>query len=375
MKRMSLMCGALLGTVTLVSACQKDSASQLDYAHFAERHLASSPFGLLEVLSHDDIEKPYQGISVCIQNGTEGLSDDELLVEVKLAYATWLAAADVSQQAWSKFTFATQAKCRLGDTAYQSVVIFPDADTMAGEVVQRVKQSLPKPQGGWATLGIGGPGASSYRWSRRGDLSIRLSRPAKVVMNPYIAWRSLASELAANVELLASRDTISRYSKDGYLLAALEDKGLDDLSLWQDLADAYAELLSGNSDWRDLIAFTVRLEENRVISGPTFDVTKHLSYDTLLHEVGHQFGMAHADQPSSRDVTGPSPVAEEDSGRWTTEEAVMAYGENYLYLTEDDQAGIVAAKDASRAAIDDIRFRYRERPAADGADHSLLTKK
>ena len=82
----------------------------------------------------------------------------------------------------------------------------------------------------------------------------------------------------------------------------------------------------------------------------------------LLHEIGHVFGLTHADNPSSRDVTGPSDSTRFENGRHITREATMAYADNYLYLTDDDQNGAKAVQRQSLDNLNDLRYRYKNPP-------------
>lgn len=67
-------------------------------------------------------------------------------------------------------------------------------------------------------------------------------------------------------------------------------------------------------------------------------------FSTLLHEVGHTFGIDHADNPSADSVTGTASGERVGSGSQArTDLAVMAYALPYLYLTEDDRAGMRSA--------------------------------
>jgi hypothetical protein len=64
-------------------------------------------------------------------------------------------------------------------------------------------------------------------------------------------------------------------------------------------------------------------------------------FTTLLHEVGHQFGMLHADHTEEGALNGQSISAVlNEQDKWVSKIAVMAYGEPYLYLEEDDILGI-----------------------------------
>lgn len=77
------------------------------------------------------------------------------------------------------------------------------------------------------------------------------------------------------------------------------------------------------------------------------------AFHTLLHEVGHTFGMMHADSPNFDAVTGESSTTSWDQGRekYTTTFATMAYADQFGYLTDDDGTGIKAAARAVRQEV------------------------
>ena len=76
------------------------------------------------------------------------------------------------------------------------------------------------------------------------------------------------------------------------------------------------------------------------------------AFHVLLHETGHTFGMMHADNPDTNDITGQSSAATKNAaGQWVTSKSTMAYGDSYAYLTDDDLAGVKAATDAIKKEL------------------------
>ncbi len=68
---------------------------------------------------------------------------------------------------------------------------------------------------------------------------------------------------------------------------------------------------------------------------------EYAAFATILHEVGHQFGMDHAHHPGQDSITGTSSKTQvNEQNQNVTDIATMAYGLRYDFLTEDDKAGI-----------------------------------
>ncbi|RYZ87567.1 MAG: hypothetical protein EOP04_11385 [Proteobacteria bacterium] len=190
------------------------------------------------------------------------------------------------------------------------------------------------------TLGLGGSGLMNYRsnkyetWETLANYS-----PATVLLSPFVEWTSMESELTtsalangyASLKAKAKSVTYAELVNFNKLLESARLKNSDD-----DRLDGMVQsFLSSNKSSLTQIWVPIRP-----------------GYHVLLHEVGHQFGMNHADAPKDNSETGSSPGASRDTmGKWTTELSTMAYADEYLYLTADDKAGILDLATKSAAFV------------------------
>jgi hypothetical protein len=160
-------------------------------------------------------------------------------------------------------------------------------------------------------------------------------RASATTLSPYIDWLPLTQDIESSKLTPAQK---------AQLTAAYE-------TLKADQAPTMAKLAG----------FLAQLEAAQLVGAedPVFDGLAHQFYDahtaalntayrgkyaafaTILHEVGHQFGMDHAHHPGQDSITGKtSQTNVNDAGQNVTDVATMAYGLRYDYLTEDDKAGI-----------------------------------
>lgn len=64
--------------------------------------------------------------------------------------------------------------------------------------------------------------------------------------------------------------------------------------------------------------------------------------------------MDHADRPNLDSFTGKSSAATQNpQGQWVSDQATMAYGDPYMYLTEDDRLGSISNRDSIRKYLTD----------------------
>ncbi|RYZ50027.1 MAG: hypothetical protein EOP07_23550, partial [Proteobacteria bacterium] len=159
--------------------------------------------------------------------------------------------------------------------------------------------------------------------------SVSNRSPATIILSPFVKWTSMAKDLsktalsASYLKLAAKAETVTyaelvTFNKQLTVNALkLKNDGRLD-TIVQDFLNSPAKSLSQNY------------------------LPQQAAYHVLLHEVGHQFGMDHADNPSRDSETGTAGSATLDSasGKWETAVSTMAYAEEYLYLTADDVAGI-----------------------------------
>jgi hypothetical protein len=166
--------------------------------------------------------------------------------------------------------------------------------------------------------------------------------PAACVLSGFSKWTSLKSDLLAISSLSADvlRTTIDRYDA----LVSSTSPTFEQLASFGQSLEAARLVASGDSEF-------IRITDAYSTSGKTslsvsYEPRKAI-FSVLLHEVGHQFGMSHADNPASDAVSGDQLTATQSAdGRWKTSHAAMAYGEPYLYLTADDKSGILSASRA-----------------------------
>lgn len=292
----------------------------------------------------------YSKVSVCVQ-GSESYGSDSLLLETKLAYAAWLdASGQGSRDAWDLLDFTLKPSCRMNDAAYSSVVVISEETNMTPD--QEIDKTFKKSKvsckrvgmsascsTGSMTMGLGGPGGISYRYFKPEIWDSLSNRsPATVLLSPFVQWTSLEGELRSYAPNLVAlyADLKARADDVSYEELLTLNKGIEAKKMFIRDDDRLGGLVQTFLD--------SKLASSSEPYSPTIP-----GYHVLLHEVGHQFGMDHADNPSSQSETGASVGATQSpSGQWETELSTMAYADEYLYLTPDDKAGIknLASKNA-----------------------------
>jgi hypothetical protein len=167
-------------------------------------------------------------------------------------------------------------------------------------------------------------------------VKIIVDSPALVVTSPYTEWKGLdQSEFKNDDKRIISQEVKLHYSK----LLKLKNRTLDDFSdliasleKFRAVAEetAFPEKLV--SDFRDSDKSEMKIPYTPIAT----------LFPTLLHEAGHQFGLLHADNPPLNGGVNERSFSAtmNEHGKWVTKMAVMAYGEPYIYLLEDDKLGI-----------------------------------
>ena len=325
-----------LAILASVQAC-KTTSSEVDYAHWSKETLGGTPSTQLEALKDSTVKTNFSAINICVQNQVGPMSDKQLMFETKLAFAMWLHhSGEAEQSDWEYLRFKIEQYCDLKDTSHQAIVKLASFDRADTYETGELNRSFYKPGSGWTTMGFGGPGSTSYEWDWKRDLTYKNRVPAKTILNPYIEWEPLEGEIASHRRLSSS----------------VKESILKDIRFLQ----------ASEGLFSDYVELARKFEESSALVGPVYNLSKRVAFDVLLHEVGHMFGLTHADNPGANDVTGESEYTDLRNGRHVTDESSMAYADNYLYLTKDDQAGAKAAKRASLENLDDMRYRYKEAP-------------
>ena len=367
--------------------CSEDTTSKPSFVHKSDESMVLSTMGLIETLSFEQVEKNFSKIDVCVVNQkSESISDEELLFEVRLAHVMWLHSANVDPRAWELFNFSIQSECSLNKVDYQSVIVFPDSDELTSDVRGVVRQSgmTPPAYGRSFILGIGGGGGASYQW-RGPQFYFNISSVSRIVMNPYFQWRSLKDVVGDYIEILKNKDGINYRSENWRVYQHLVQLKMSNLGSWEKLLGLMEEH-EGSLAWDDLLIVVNGLQESRLLLASPNGLEKRASFDTLLHEVGHQFGMGHAHTISTTtDFNGESELTEkieldvsyQDGSTkklpfYKTEEASMAYGNRYLHLSPDDIEGIKSAKQGTKRGVHELRFKYSPSDAKSPIPSSLL---
>lgn len=329
---------------------QADSDSELNWAHTESSTALSIINSRVEYLQLQ-YKTDFSKITVCIQD-SEGYGGDALLLETKLAYAAWLEASGRgTAETWNHFEFVRSKSCRLDDNRYSSVVVISEEARITAD--QKIDGTFAKNKvsckrvglqascsTGLMTMGRGGAGSIGYTYfkpTRWESISNRL--PATAILSPFVEWESL--------ERYLGQSPIGRFYAD--LKAKAGAVTYNEL-LELNTMIAEAELKLPEDE-------TLSLMVNEFLASKAKSLTevyvpRSAGFHVLLHEVGHQFGMDHADAPNSGSVTGYSKGAlEADNGIWTTELSTMAYADDYLYLTADDRAGISNLATQSAAVL------------------------
>lgn len=352
---MSFAAGARLAFLAIITSCgslQQAPVATLSYAIGTHDYALGGPFGRLEIIDQQ-IDADFSSVRVCIQTPRSGLSRDHFILEAKLAHALWLAEAGYDHTAFEKFQFYSQDKCARDDARFATVLAIADFRNeapgddykdlfMEPRIFCRKNGSNKTCGGPPLSLGRGGPGTlkrfvyprDPQKWSR-----VESKAPSGVLLSPYIEWLALEELLEESAEV--SQSSRQKLLRSLHKLRKQSSVSYTDLSAFGK-ALAEAKVLAGPEP-----VFALRQKRFKISDETHVDevIKPRLSvFRTLLHEVGHTYGLHHPDNPSAGCVTGPSSSTrwDESRGRYITSESAMAYGDLYLYLTEDDVKGIQA---------------------------------
>jgi len=226
-------------------------------------------------------------------------------------------------------------------------------------------------------LGLGKAGDYTYIKGNRG--SFKLLNPSFAYLSSYVRWLPISRQLGISADIALSASQKNPLDKLGDLLKNVlvffkvsSEDPQKTLSL---MAQKYLALL-GDPKYENLLDFKNLLESESALglgdttldalvkqfaSSPQTSLNQAytptlVGFHVLLHEIGHQFGMAHADSPDSMTITGTtSPHSKQNpSGQWVEQESTMAYGKPYLYLTPDDKGGIHYLSEPLKKAINSL---------------------
>ena len=353
---------AIFAAAISAASCAPNSktTSHLEYAYGAAPQILGSPAARIEIRKMGFATNLTE-LKICVEGGNKAITDRQLLTESELVHVMWMKTAGYTAQDYSLLHFQIAAKCRKSDNAFASAIVLGSFDRE--EPGDNLKKDFGEPiiecqsnENSFScgshstTLGLGGPGGTQHSyfsatpnaWTR-----IDAASPASVVLSPYVDWLSLDDDLQGNTTISekARQDLRGSYAK----LLATEDPTYEDLSNFADKLQSIQLILSGDAQFKSLMNDFVA--SNKISLTQPYRI-RQSAFQVLLHEVGHTFGMEHADNPDGDSVTGTSATTSKGSnGQWTTKESTMAYGKPFAYLTDDDQAGIKAATAAIKAEL------------------------
>lgn len=314
------------------------------WAHLSGQPQMGSVIGQLLALK-SKIPTNRNLFDVCLHSYRSDFRTEDFIVESKLAYATWISEAGLKAEDWKQINFVSTRPCLFDDMGYASIFLMPNVETDLGS-----NASYYRPATTWCvllnsssfqcqtdplTLGYGGMASlklsrhpDTERWSR-----IDFNTAASATLSPYIKWVSLRDSILANT-------SIDKKVKDGLTgrLDGLEKK--DSFEKYVELAGLLEKYSLKDDQLLDDLKTRSLILRQPVLTGVRVPfIPRVAAYHVMLHEIGHQFGLDHADNPSHHSVTGNSEGTI-SSDRVVEKNATMAYGEPLFFLTADDKAGI-----------------------------------
>ncbi len=355
----------LLASIVVGSSCGQlsPSTSSLEYAHSPGNRILGTPIGHLEILRSGMSNNFGDRLKICVESEKTTISNASLLMETKLAYVMWLKSAGYSAVDFSKFEFFLSSKCNRQDLSIMtSIVIADSSNAQVGEEYntlfspaaiscQALAGSFRCSSDGGITLGWGAAASLSHsyfvsnpeKWSN-------ISRNAQgfAILSQYVDWTSLPAGIDGNPQLQGAVGE-SLKAKYSHLLT-LENQNFEALAAYASELEA-AQAVSGE-DTQFQSLFQQSAQAGSSISSVTYR-PKYAAFHVLLHEIGHTFGMMHADNPKGDSVTGASATTTLDpiTRQYSTPISTMAYADQYVYLTADDSLGISSVAKTSRSEV------------------------
>ena len=354
--------------LTLIAAGCQDvrmppMPSELDWAHYGASSLLAGGLGRV-IAAERGLAGDDRQVRVCVESGNESYPLASAVLETKLAWATWLDGAGIPvDEVWSKLQFETAETCG-GEAPLDAATRFLGPSSTAASleadgsanygfsplaITCETEGNQRRCQGSSMTTGLGRPGSYSS-WSRAGQwVRVEFSTATSARLSPWVDWITLGEELAIpredeafNMEAQKLKNTYAD------LLAQQEPSSGELVAFARSLRDIKA-IGSADTKFSEAAQQFYRSGEESLSSQVR---PRKAAWHTLLHEIGHTFGIDHAHDPSRDSVTGPSEsTRQNENGQWVTDVASMSYDAEYLYLTADDVAGVQSAKSSIEAFI------------------------
>ena len=151
-------------------------------------------------------------------------------------------------------------------------------------------------------------------------------------------WEDIPTNLKRTDQI--STDLIEVITYEYNFLLSQPNPSLQDLTQFISLLSKYG--LKSEADFGEMNPIDDFIDsglEEKVYPGKVF----LSAYNTILHEMGHQFGMAHSDQRQGADLTGFGDTLINQGHSdfpHIVEESAMSLSSTYLHLTQDDIDGV-----------------------------------
>lgn len=332
------------------------SVSNLSFSHAQGVESAGGPLGFLEAIDRGWTKQT--SAAICLQPiKSDEYSVRQQQLELQLAYATWLQAAGRDQASWQRFHFFSRDFCDQESVNHDFAIIYPQGSA----------EQLRNPSDGRSSfrfvpkklrcekIKVNSISCSSLSpfilgWARTGKVifhtdkleSIKfdlVNRP-EIYLSPFTKWLPLSAifRKAAEPHLLDDRSKSLIYNYESLLKMDPRDRSFVTLVALTEQLRSH-ELIGSDDPIED--AFTLKFMTNDEQYSEITLIPQWLAFPTLLHEVGHQFGMLHAHSP--KNVSGrakdPDTRYRQRGNHWSTDDACMAYGKEFTFLTADDRAG------------------------------------
>jgi|GEM_PF-1961496 len=344
----SILAFAALGIApTFLPSCatvKKRGTSDLKYAYIDSDALGGTPLGIFMAREAKIIKSGDEYLTICVESMGENFDRADLMVEAKASYFYWLYAAGRTEVYW-RMKFDKRDDCLAAGLQYDVVLGLAAEED---KTVSGVRAALRYPRADCERLaesvscssavvmGQGGAAAISYSTLSNAPekwVGVEIISPASSVFNRGVDWVSFR-DTVKNSGKIADADKKN-------LIAALNlAKNEDSIEVMTKLVKLLeaSKLLDEKKTNLDEVIDRVSADKNFVKGDVRFKMSASWLH-TALHEVGHQFGLMHPDNVRDEWKTGASSLTKEENGKHITDQAIMAYGLPYLYLTEDDAKG------------------------------------
>ena len=221
-----------------LTACgPKDgNSTDLKYAYFKPESSIGGPLGRLEALNMGYIND-FPSLRICVETGQDRITDAQIVLEAKLAYAAWLdAAGGFTESDWQRFSFVPAAKCATQDPAFSGNIVLerlenhPDQAIVSSyqeeTIACKLSGAFKQCSGNGVTLGWGGPGNlntwylnTPSHWTK-----LTANSPSTTTLSPYLNWLSLDEEFNRNKTVGLTKDQRTNFHTQYQTLVAAANR-------------------------------------------------------------------------------------------------------------------------------------------------------